>query len=87
MVTSYDLRPGNGVSLFWKEKISKESFKKTHIHTHNHFTAFWTLSGTIRVSQYQKVHFAFLWIFWSKMKITQADAPTIWMDYHPIQTN
>ena len=50
---------------------------------HNHFMAFWTLSGTNRVSRYQKVHFA---IFWSKMKITQADAPTIWMDCHPIQT-
>jgi len=27
------------------------------------------------------------WIFWCKMKITQADAPTIWMECHPIQTN
>jgi len=39
------------------------------------------------VSWYQKEHFAIFWIFWSKMKITQADAPTIWMDCHPIQTN
>jgi len=31
--------------------------------------------------------FAIFWIFWSKRKITQADAPTIWMDCHPIQTN
>jgi len=59
----------------------------THTHTHNHFTALWTLSGTTRVSRYQKVHFAIFWIFWSKMKITQVDAPTIWMDCHPIQTN
>ena len=60
----------------------------TYTHnTHNHFTALWTLSGTTRVSWYQKVHFATFWIFWSKMKITQADAPTIWMDCHPIQTN
>jgi len=58
-----------------------------HTHTHNHFTALWTLSGATRVSWYQKVHFAIFWIFWSKMKITQADAPTIWMDCHPIQTN
>jgi len=58
----------------------------THTQT-NHFTALWTLSGKTRVSRYQKVHFAIFWIFWSKMKITQADAPTIWMDYHPIQTN
>jgi len=56
-------------------------------HTHNHFTARWTLSGTTRVSQYQKVHFAIFWIFWMKIKITHADAPTIWMDCHPIQTN
>ena len=25
--------------------------------------------------------------FWCKMKITQSDAPKIWMDCHPIQTN
>jgi len=59
----------------------------TTIHTHNHFTALWTLFGTTWVSQYQKVHFAIFWIFWCKMKITQADAPTIRMDCHPIQTN
>jgi len=45
--------------------------------------ALWTLSGTTRVIRYQKVHFAIFWIFWSKMKIKQADAPTIWMDCHP----
>jgi len=54
-----------------------------HTHTPNHFTALWTLSGTIWVSQYRKVHFAIFWIFWYKMKITQADAPTIRMDCHP----
>jgi len=58
----------------------------THTHTHNHFTALWTLSGTTQFSWYQKVHFAMFWIFWCKM-ITQAHAPTIWMDCHPIQTN
>ena len=56
-------------------------------HTHNHFTALWTLSRTTQVSWYQKVHFAIFWIFWCKMKITQADTPTIRMDCHPIQTN
>ena len=61
-------------------------FRETH-NTHNHFTALWTLSGTTRVSWYQKVHFAIFWIFWCKMKITQADTPTIQMDCHPIQTN
>ena len=57
------------------------------LHTQNHFTSLCTLSGTTRMSRYQKVHFAIFWIFWSKMKITQADAPTVWMDCHPIQTN
>jgi len=56
-------------------------------HTHNHFTALWTLSGTNQVSWYQKVHFTIFWIFWCKMKITQSDTPTIWMDCHPLQTN
>ena len=51
------------------------------------FTALWTLSRTTRVNWYQKVHFAIFWIFWCKMKITQADAPTIRMDCHPIRTN
>jgi len=56
-------------------------------HTHNHFTALWTLSETTWVSWYQKIHFAIFWIFLCKMKITQADASTIRMDCHPIQTN
>ena len=54
---------------------------------YNHFMALWTSAGTTQVSQYQKVYFAIFWIFWCKMKITQADAPTVWMDCHPIQTN
>jgi len=28
----------------------------THRHTHSHFTALWILSGTTRVSLYQKKH-------------------------------
>jgi len=66
------------VSKYWQSDTQTQ---------HNHFTALWTSSGTTRVSRYQKVHFAIFWISWSKMKITQADAPTIWMDCHPIQTN
>jgi len=31
--------------------------------------------------------FAIFSIFWSKMKITQADAPAVWIDCHPILTN
>jgi len=53
----------------------------------NHFMALWTLSRTTRVSQYQKVHFTIFWIFLCKIKITQADAPSIRMDCHSIQTN
>jgi len=30
--------------------------KHTHTHTHNRFTALWILSGTPRLSQYQKKH-------------------------------
>jgi len=59
----------------------------THTHTHNHFTALWTLSGITQVSWYQKVPFAIFCIFWCKMKITQADTPTMRMNCHPIQTN
>jgi len=55
--------------------------------SHNHFTALWTLTRLTQVSWYQKVHYAIFWIFWCKMKITQADKPTIRMDCHYIQTN
>jgi len=72
--------PTNSVEAL-KAKIN------THTHTHNHITALWTLSGTTRVIWYQKEHFAIFWIFWCKMKITQADTPIIQMDCHPIQTN
>jgi len=75
-------------SLFFFRNVPPVKPKThTYTHTHNHFTALWTLSRTTRVSKYQKVHFAIFWNFWSKMKITQTDAPTIWMDCHPIQTN
>jgi len=44
-----------------------------YTHTHTQYTTILRLcrlSGTTRVSWYQKVHFAIFWIFWSKMKIT-----------------
>ena len=47
----------------------------------------WTLYRTTQVRWYQKVNFAIFWISCCKMKITQADAPTIKMDCHLIQTN
>jgi len=42
-------------------KTQAETFKQLQFHshsthTHNCFTALWTLSGTTRVSQYQKKH-------------------------------
>ena len=44
---------------------------------------------TISLSLSMTYHywFAIFWIFWSKVKITKADTPTIWMDCHPILTN
>jgi len=74
--------------FFWYQ-LTRLIPENTHTHTHtdNHFTALWTFSGTTQVSWYQKVHFATFWILWCKMKITQADTPTIQMDCHPIQTN
>jgi len=52
-------------------------------HTHTHFTALWTLFGTTRVSWYQKIHFTIFWIFQCKMKISQADTPTIQTNWCP----
>jgi len=49
----------------------------TYSYTHNHFTALWTLS---RTPGWAGTIFC---IFWCKMKIIQADAPTIWTDCHP----
>ena len=54
-----------------------------YYYNYNHFMALWTLSRSTWVSQHRKVHFAIFWIFWCKMKITQADAQTIQMDCHP----
>jgi len=59
---------------------------------HREIVSYYTTTATILwfsglYPDNQKVHFAVFWIFWCKMKITQADAPTIRMDCHPIQTN
>ena len=82
-----DLYDYSVIASLFKCNFSYSWAAHTHTHTHNRFTALWTLSGTTRVSQYQKKHYAVFWIFWCKMKITQADTPTIQMDCHPIQTN
>jgi len=68
-------------------KVLRCAHRQNYYNYYNHFMALWTLSGTTRVSQYQKVHFAIFWIFQCKMKLTQTDAPTIQMECHPIQTN
>jgi len=75
LITLYQLSDASTISESWSQ------------YTHNHFMALWTLSGSTWVSQYQNVHFAIFWIFWCKIKITQADTPTIRMDCHSIQTN
>jgi len=36
--------------------MQSHAHTRTHTHTHNHFTALWILSGTSRVSRYQKKH-------------------------------
>ena len=61
-----------------QRNMKTQSTHACHTGTHNHFTALCTLSW------YQKVHFAIFWIFWCKMKITQAETPTIRMDCHPM---
>jgi len=66
-------------------EITESEFGPLLLH-YSHFMALWTLSGTTRVSQYQKV-LPSSGFSGAKMKITQADAPTVWMDCHLIQTN
>jgi len=44
--------PTNGIKAL-KANIT---IYHTHTHTHNRFTALWNLSGTTRVSRYQKKH-------------------------------
>ena len=41
---------------WWISNTAPLAALVTHIHTHNHFTALWILSGTTRVSRYQKKH-------------------------------
>jgi len=40
----------------WYVQINTYTHTHTHTHTHNRFTALWKLSGTTRVSRYQKKH-------------------------------
>ena len=37
-------------------QTDRQTHTHTHTHTHNRFTALWNLSGTTRVSRYQKKH-------------------------------
>jgi len=70
--------------IFGRQNLKKVS--NVHICSITHTQPFYS-SGTTQVSLYQKVYFTIFWIFWCKMKITQADPPTIRMDCHPIQIN
>ena len=45
--------PTNSVKALKAETLKAEAL---YTHTHNHFTALWILSGTTRVSRYQKKH-------------------------------
>jgi len=40
----------------WKANLQTPVYLETHTQTHNRFTALWNLSGTTRVSRYQKKH-------------------------------
>ena len=62
-------------------------FSQSVSHTHNHFMALVDFVRNNPGEPVPEVHFAIFWIFWSKIEITQADAPTILMDFHPIQTD
>jgi len=61
-----------------------------YTHTHTHTQPFYSSLGFVRDNPCELVPegiFRHLLDFWCKMKITQADTPTIRMDCHPIQTN
>ena len=45
--------------------------------THTYTEPFYDSLDFVRDNPGEPVHFTIFWIFWSKMKITQADAPTI----------
>jgi len=62
----------------------------TYIHTYIHTQPFYGSVDFVRDNPGEPVPedtFCHLLDFLEQMKITQADAPTIWMDCHPIQTN
>ena len=61
-------------------------------HTHTHTPTILHLSGLCPeqpgwAGTRRYIIWYIFWIFWCKLKITQADAPTIRMVCHPIQTN
>jgi len=75
--TSDGISPNRGVFLY--NRPTK------HI-TKLHIQSFYSSLDFVRNNPgepVQKAHFAIFWIFWCKMKITKADAPTIRMDSHP----
>jgi len=72
-------------------RILSLSLSHTHTHTHNTQPFYGSLDFVRDITGEPVPEDTFRHlldlIFCSKMKITQADAPTIWMDCHPIQTN
>jgi len=61
-----------------------------HTHTHNHFTALWTLSGTTWVSQYQKdetMKVKPVWIYWSKRQWVAVASTGPYANLHLPQTD
>jgi len=86
----------NNFTVLWKRMYGHPvtlDFKQvgchicTHLHEHcvnTHRQPFYSSSDFVRDNPGELVHFAIFWIFWCKMKITQADAPTIRIDCYPI---
>jgi len=57
----------------------------THARMHADTQPFYGSLDFIRHNPGELVHFTIFWIFWSKMKITQADAPTIRFNWRKVQ--
>ena len=90
MKTIQDLTSLNAISINLTQIDQFWLWYRVHTLCNHTHTTILQLSDFVQdnlVSWYQKVHFAIFWIFWCKVKIKQADTPTIRMDCHPIQIN
>jgi len=77
------------ISLQQQATYSQSNFTTYKYDNYNHFTDLWIMSGQPgwAGTVVPEGTFRHLLDFWCKMKITQADTPTIRMDCHPIQAN